>query len=49
MATLHELSKVQYVDGFWYVMILSAAIGQWIPEAEWLTKEEAEADRENWL
>ena len=49
MATVHEMSKIENINGLWVVMILSAATGQWIAQGEWATRQEAESDRLNWL
>jgi len=49
MTNIKELSKIENINGIWTVQILSAAIGQWIVQGEWTTKQEAETDRQNWL
>ena len=46
--SVHEMSKVEQRGRYWVVLILSAAIGKWIVQGEWLTKQEAEADLINW-
>ncbi len=48
-ANVKELTKVKEKNGKWYVMVLSAATGKWIPQGEWNTEREAEQDRKNWL
>lgn len=49
MSNIREITKVEFVNGYWTVQILSAATGRWIIQGEWATEAEAQADRRNWL
>lgn len=45
-----ELSKVEFRDGYWLVLVKSPVHGRWIIQGEHLSQEAADKDRrENWL
>lgn len=49
MSSIHEISRVRQVEGFYVVEILSAATGRWIIQGEHRSKQAADADRKNWM
>lgn len=50
MAEIKELTKVEFRNGYWCVMILSPVKGiGFIVQGEHPTKEAAETDRKNWM
>lgn len=49
MAKVHEISRVRQEGNKWVVEILSAAIGRWIIQGVWGTRQAAESDRKNWM
>lgn len=46
---IRELTKVEQMHGLWVVKLLSSVTGQWMVVSEWVSKEQAETDRKNWL
>lgn len=48
MTTINEISKVEHINGFWCVLILSAATGRWIVQGEHRNEAAARRDLLNW-
>jgi len=50
MAEIKELTKVEFKNGYWCVMVLSPVKGiGFIVQAEHKTEEAAKQDRRNWM
>lgn len=48
MATINEMSRVRFLNGYWVVEVLSPVSG-WIIQGEHKTKQAADTDRKNWM
>jgi hypothetical protein len=48
MTKITEMSKIEQVNGFWCVLILSAATGRWIVQGEHTNRDAALRDLRNW-